>query len=354
MVGFEDRSSPRVRVRRIRGHAVPCPIDPAGIAGPTRGEAYGPGWRRTSRGLYVPATAEAPDVEQRIVEASAVLPWYGGVTGWAALRWLGALWFSGEAADGSVLPVDLATMGCDIRPQQGIRISEERLDPTELMHVDDVSLTTPLRSATFAMRYAAGVRAAVVVADMSMYADLFTSIELVRHYWVHRSYTGNPQMLEAAGLAEENSWSPMETLALRLPWVLDAELPRPLCNRPVFDLEGRHVGTPDLLDEEAGVVGEYDGPVHLAGHRRGVDVRREAAFRRLGLETFVVTAADAGRRDDVVRRMLDARSRARFEAPSTRAWTIEPPPWWTSTDTVAARRALDDDQRSRFLAYRIS
>ncbi len=354
MVALERRPSPQARVRRIRGHAVPAPIDREGLTGPTRGEARGPGWRRTSHGLFVPAEGAVDDVEQRIVEAAAVLPWFGGVTGWAALRWSGALWFSGVAADGSPLPVDLATMGCDIRPQQGISVSEERLDPTELTRVDDLSLTLPLRSATFAMRHAAGVRAAVVVADMAMYADLFSVVELVRHYWVHRSYTGNPQMLEAAGLAEENSWSPQETLSLRLPWVLDAELPRPLCNRPVFDLDGRHIGTPDLLDEEAGVVGEYDGPVHLAGHRRGVDVRREAAFRAVGLETFVVTAADAGHREDVVRRMVEARGRARFAAPSARAWSIEPPPWWTLTDTVAARRALNDDQRSRFLAYRIS
>jgi hypothetical protein len=37
----------------------------------------------------VPADAEQT-TEQRIVEAAAVLPAYGGVTGWAALRWLGA------------------------------------------------------------------------------------------------------------------------------------------------------------------------------------------------------------------------------------------------------------------------
>lgn len=323
------------------------------MAGPTRGEAYGPGWRRTSQGMFVPADELAADVEQRIVEAAVVLPWFGGVTGWAALRWLGALWFSGEATDGAPLPVDLATMGCDVRSQNGIKVHEERLDPTELTLVDDLPLTRPLRSATFAMRHASGVRAAVVIADMAMYADLVSIDELVRHYWIHRGYTGNPQMLKAAGLANENSWSPQETLALRLPWVLDAELPPPWCNRPVFDREGRHIGTPDLLDEEAGVVGEYDGPVHLAGHRRGVDVRREAAFRSAGLETFVVTAADSGHRDDVVRRMTEARSRARFAAPSTRGWTIEPPHWWTLTDTVAARRALDDGQRRRFLAYRI-
>ena len=39
--------------------------------------------------------------------------------------------------------------------------------------------------------------------------------------------------------------------------------PRPLCNVPVFDRFGQHIGTPDLLDPVAGVVGEYDGALHL-------------------------------------------------------------------------------------------
>ena len=49
-------------------------------------------------------------------------------------------------------------------------------------------------------------------------------------------------------------------------------------NRPVFDLHGRHVGTPDLLDVEAGVYGEYDSELHLDGKRRLKDLTREDAF----------------------------------------------------------------------------
>jgi hypothetical protein len=330
-------------------------MDPEGLSGPTRGEAYGPGWRRSSQGLFVPAGESVDDVEQRIVEAAALLPSYGGVTGWAALRWLGALWFSGLAPDATTrLPVELAIMACDIRPQAGVHISEERLDPSELTVVDGLRLTTAMRSVTYAMRHSSGVRSAVVVADMAMYADLVSIQELWAWAAVNPGWTGAPRLREAVGLADENSWSPQETLALRLPWVLDAQLPRPLANRPVFDRDGRHLGTPDLLDEEAGVVGEYDGPLHLAGARRGRDVRREAAFRNVGLETFSVTGADSADPVGVVTRMVQARERARFAAPGRRAWTVEPPAWWIRTDTVARRRALDDDQRRRMLGYRIS
>ena len=68
--------------------------------------------------------------EQRIVEAAAVLPAYGGVTGWAALRWMGAQWMSGLSSDGQTRPVVLVTAGDDIRPQAGIDVSAERLKPT--------------------------------------------------------------------------------------------------------------------------------------------------------------------------------------------------------------------------------
>ena len=76
------------------GTVWPVGIDPWGTDGPTRGSARGPRYRRTSHGLYVPADVERT-VEQRIVEAAALLHGWGGVTGWAALRWLGGYWFDG-------------------------------------------------------------------------------------------------------------------------------------------------------------------------------------------------------------------------------------------------------------------
>jgi hypothetical protein len=301
----------------------------------------------------VPAEVDASLPEQRIVEAAAVLPAYGGVTGWAALRWMGATWFGGLAPDGLTdLPVCLATAGDDIRPRPAIDISAERLDPTELIVVDGLRVTVAVRAVCFEMRYAASVRAAVVAADMAMQADLVSMAELEAFASCLSGWTGIPQCREAIPLINENSWSPRETSHLRLVWVLDAGLPSPLCNVPVFDLAGRHIGTPDILDVKAGVTGEYDGSLHLQGAQRARDVRREEAFRSVGLECFTVLAEDARDREGVVRRMLATRARARFEAPSTRAWTIEKPPWWTPTETVEQRRTLTADQRAYLLGYR--
>ncbi len=96
-----------------------------------------------------------------------MLPAYGGVTGWAALRWMGAQWFTGLGPDGTTpVPVVLVTAGDDIRSQPGIEISAERLAPTRLVDHDGLTVTLAVRSVCFEMRYAVSVRAAVVAVDM--------------------------------------------------------------------------------------------------------------------------------------------------------------------------------------------
>jgi hypothetical protein len=149
-------------------------------------------------------------------------------------------------------------------------------------------------------------------------------------------------------LARENSWSPQES-RLRLLWVLLAGLPEPLCNRPVFDHSGRHIGTPDLLDPVAGVAGEYEGVVHLERRQRGVDVRREQVLRDVGLEVFPVVATDWADEAAIAARIRSAYARAAARPVSSRGWTVEQPSWWVPTDTVARRRALSRSDRAVWL-----
>ncbi len=289
--------------------------------------------------------------EQRIVEAAAILPHYGGVTGWASLRWAGGVWFDGTTAGGDELrAVTLATGYDDVRNQPGVTISQERLNPRDLRVMDGLAVTSHVRSVCFEMRYASSVRAAVQVLDMAAYSDLVSVDEVATYASRHSGWIGIPQCRKALPLANENSWSPRETW-MRLTWVLDAGLPPPLTNRPVFDDQGRHVGTPDLLDLEAGVVGEYDGRLHLQGAQRRRDREREEQFRGLGLEYFTVMAGDSN--GVVVARMLATRDRARFQAADSRPWTIEPPTSWTPTWTVDQRRTLESEQRDRWLATRL-
>lgn len=298
----------------------------------------------------MPRGLDASIPEQRIVEAAAVLPTYGGVTGWASLRWLGAVWFDGLAPDGqTVLPVDLVTAGRDVRSQSGFAVTHERIRPDQLLLHDGLRIADATYSTAFVMRRAVSWREAAVHASMAAYSDVVSRDEVAWHLATENGWEGVPKARKALPYVEENAWSPWE-VRMSLRWQCDCEFPRPLLNRPVFDRHGRHVGTPDLLDPEAGVLGEYNGHLHLEGTQRRKDRDRESAFRQLGLECFTVMAGDSAA--DIERIMREVRRRAAFEAESTRDWTIDPPSWWVPTFTVRQRRDLDDAARERLLRLR--
>jgi len=331
---------------------LPVRVDPTGEHGPTKPQARGRGWRRTSHGLVLPARFAPEPVEQRIVEAAAVLPRDGFVTGWAGLRWLGLRELDGTRG-GARLPVPLLVPNHRIRPQPGFTVSAERMTRADRDVVDGLPVTSAVRSLCFELRYAAGLVAAVTLMDLAAGADLVSRQEA----WDYTAeflgtWTGVEQCRQAIALADENSWSRMET-EMRLLWG-EIGIRRILCNHPVFDLDGRHVGTPDLFDAEAGLVGEYDSELHLEGRRRAQDLRREGAFRRLGLEYVTMVTRDRDDPSDFLRRTLDARYRGLAAAHLPRRWTVVPPAWWTPTVTVTQRRALTDVQRSRFLRRRAS
>ncbi|WP_243061212.1 hypothetical protein [Nocardioides sp. SR21] len=338
-----------------RDAVLPVRVDPSGKVGPTPDQARGPRWRRSSRGLYVPAEVDRTGVSQRIVEAAAVLPddW-GAVTGWAALAWMGGTWFDGTPwGGGPTRPVDLV-IGNNrlIRPQRGIATSEERLLERDVIVVDGLRVTIPARSVCFAMRYARDVWDAVTTLDMACFSDVVSIDEAAAYANTIPGWTGIPLCRdEALALAVENSWSPREP-ALRRAW--RAAMGRvPLrCNVPVFGPGGVHLGTPDLIDPVAGVVGEYDGDLHLVRDRRDRDETRDHEFRAHGLVDVTMLAGDVSSPEPFRRRLTWAYERAAELPPARRRWTLEPPDWWIDTTTVAARRALSESQRQRLLAHR--
>ncbi len=325
----------------------PVRIDPSGVAGPTPGQSRGPRWRKTSHGFYVPSSVSDDVAEQRILEQSVRLPPHGAVTGWAACRLHGAAFFDGLERDGTThRPVPLAIgPDCLIRQDRAVRISRDRLDESEVRTVQGIACAVLARGLFDEMRWAAGAREAVVAMDMASAAEL-VSINTMRAYVVrHPGWRGVGQARAALDLADENSMSPNET-RMRLIWVLDAELPRPLVNQPVFDARGRLLGIADLLDPVAGVVGEYDGAAHRAGRRHRRDVMREDLFRRAGLEYFKVVGLDLADVGLVVDRMLTTRARAKFQPSDERAWTLLPPEDWYDSPFDA----MNLDQRLEYRA----
>lgn len=338
-----------------RDVVVPVRRDPTGETGPTPKAARGPRWRRSSRGLYVPADVDPSKVEQRIVEAAAVLPEdWGAVTGWAALAWMGATWFDGTPwGGGPVRPVDLV-IGNNrlIRPQALIATSEERLHDGEVIVVDGLRVTIPARSVCFEMRYARNVWDAVTTLDMACFNDVVSIDEATAYANTISGWTGIPLCRDdALSLAEENSWSPRET-GMRRAWKLAVGSAMPLCNVPIFGPDGVHLGTPDLFDPVAGVLGEYDGDLHLTRKRRNRDEDREHGFRAHGLECVTMLTDDGPNPSAFARRLRFAYERAAEMPASRKRWTHDPPAWWVDTTTVAARRALSASQRARLLGHR--
>ncbi|MEV5001134.1 hypothetical protein [Nocardioides sp. LML1-1-1.1] len=286
----------------------PCPVDPSGVAGPTRGEAAGPRWRRTSRGRYVPATVDGTRPEQRVVEAYARTDGAGAVTGWAALWLHGAAYFDGAGA-----PVPLVEGRRRLRSTPQVRVLRALLPDDQVLTRRGVRCTVPERALRDHLA-GTGLREAVVAIDMAVAAGI-TSRRRLRGVLPRRWET-------ALDLADEHSASPQET-RLRLVWQLDAGWARPLVNRDVLAEDGRFLGRPDLLDADRGIVGEYAGAVHRDRARHRHDVRREDLFRRAGLEYVEVVGDDLRHPALVVERMEAAAARA---GRLPRRWRLGPAP----------------------------
>lgn len=335
------------------GVAVPVHVDPTGQNGPSpKAVRNRKKWRRVGRGWYVAADVDPARSGQRIVEAMAGLPDSAAVTGWAALGWQGGRWFSGLASDGvTQLPVPIA-LGDQRRTAQrgGLLRSEDWLFDDDVIKVDGLRITVPTRSVTFETRRAPTLLRAVQTIDMAAYDDLVDLEELSTYVDRLVARQGIKLTRRAVPLGRENVWSPQET-AMRLMWEASEPCPVLLCNPPVFDTDGRHLFTPDLLDPVAGVAGEYNGRVHLGDQPFRRDLDKEAAYRQHGIETVTMVSADRFDTDSFSRRLSAAYERARAR-PLTGSWTLDQPEWWVDTSTVGRRRALSPSERAIWLRRR--
>lgn len=321
----------------------PVRVDPDGRAGPKRGTAAGPRWRTSSHGLVVPSAVPLT-VEQRIVEAAARLPSGGMVTGWAALRLAGAAWFDGSGANGArALPVPLLLPhGSRIR-SAGVVVTRTRLalPATEVLHgvpcaPSEVALLHEL------CQMSAPLRAGVAV-DMALAARV---VDLGRL----REEAGRRKLPAAAsyalGRACAECRSPKESEMLQV-WQEDLGFPRPLMNREVLDRSGRLLAVVDLVEEESGTYGEYNGAAHRSRERQRRDEARAAALREVGLEGFVLVAGDS---ESVWRhRMRSARARASWLPASERRWRLGrfvPAPALADPDEAALDAIMVEHHRS--------
>lgn len=313
---YDDRWRPRCTppTNLVR----PVPLDPTGRAGPTRHQARRGRWRRAAYNLYVPADTDRSVVEQRIMEQSARLGPGGAVTGWAALRMWGAAFFDGLAADvRTPLPVPLVG---PTRLSSDRHSTASRAAVGRVWSVAGVPVVTPAPALYAEIIRREELRSAVAAIDMACAAPV-TSLARFGA-WLAARDRPRRLALDALALASERSASPPE-VELRMVWLLDAHWPTPVVNHDVFDLQGRFLGRPDLLDPATGVYGEHDGEMHRTRARHRSDVDRADRLQRHGLEPFVVVAGDGA--DVQLQRMEAALDRARRRPAEDRRWTLDPP-----------------------------
>lgn len=276
-------------------------------------------WAIPHRGVRRPKWDES--TRTRIAAAALLLPPTGAIGGWAAAHLRGVPWHEGARADGTSLPVPLVVPPpAQIRPQSGVWISRSVLYPAEISVVDGVPVTSHARSA-FDLARTGSVAEALGSVDAYLRATGLSQPDLWSEVGRRGRWTGVPQARVVAGLADPRSASPQESW-LRLVW-LQAGLPMPLINAPVFDRDGTFVGKPDLLDPESGLAGEYEGDQHRAdAHQWRSDVGRYRRFERLGLIVVRATAADRRNPGELLAALVRARRRGLARQRSSDGWSL--------------------------------
>ena len=295
--------------------------------GLTRADLRSEQFVRVRHGVHVPAGAPLLDPDVRIAVAAATLPASAVIGGWAAAR-VHELALSVPERDGERLvvfdghehwpPRDrtveplliCAPRTARLTAAPGTRVFRSDLEPEEVVEIGGVRMTSGLRTA-FDVARLRRFESAVVALDRLRALGAFEVEDLRELLRRRRRWRGTVAAARALRASEPGVESPRETV-FRLVWVATG-LGRPRANREVFDGAGRFVARVDLLDEVAGVVGEYDGGHHASAERRSADARRQERLEELGLVVVRVTAADLesrAARDELGRRLAAAYRRA--------------------------------------------
>jgi hypothetical protein len=271
----------------------------------------------------VPSAVPDDLVEQRILETYAAAGDSAVVTGWASLRLQGGGYFDGLAGDGLTrLPVPLAANGGRVRNRDGVVVSRYTVPPDEVIMINGIRCAVAERALFDELRRLRGPRERTVAIDMACAAQLTSIHRMNRYLLIRRWYRDVRTVKPSLNLADERCWSPQEAW-FRMIWEVDAGWGHPLSNREVFNLDGRLVGVPDLLDPGRGIVGEFAGEHHRNKEQHASDVARAADFRAVGLEYVEVVGRDVRNRWVVVRRLKEAEQRAGL---LPKAWVLGPKP----------------------------
>ncbi|HVQ99845.1 MAG TPA: hypothetical protein VMS16_13730 [Mycobacterium sp.] len=244
------------------------------------------------RDVYVPRDCE-PALGDRIVGAWLWSRRRAVIAGKAAAALHGAAWIDANT------PIELITKSS--RPQGGLIVRDEQLDPAEVTLVRRVPVTTVARTAFDLGRYLPRGEG-VARLDALMRAMPFSVDDVRALAQRHNGARGLRRLRAALPLVEGGAASPKETW-LRL-LLHDAGLPRPVVQLPLI-LRQRLVAVFDLGWEEYKVAAEYDGDYHRSDRRRFVkDIDKLAIAEGQGW--IVIRVVSEHRPQDIVSRIYHA------------------------------------------------
>jgi hypothetical protein len=196
------------------------------------------------------------------------------VTGVAASAMHGAEWVDADT------PIELIYPHTHACPPAGIVARNERIAEDEITVIDGTLVATIARTALDLGRHQTR-RQAIARLDALMRAAPFSNEEVLLLAKRYRGARGVKRLKEAMPLVDGGAASPRETW-LRLLYV-DAGLPPPRTQIPIFDVDGTLLRTVDMGWEEYKVLSEYDGDQHRTDRPQYVkDMRVIPKIERLG------------------------------------------------------------------------
>jgi hypothetical protein len=191
------------------------------------------------------------------------------------------------------------------RPAPGVQVWEESIEADEISMIDGIRVTTPARTALdLARRCPTDIAVAAVDALAQAVEVKPVDIELLVERY--RGRRGMKAARAALALVDGGAQSPKETW-LRL-LLVRAGFPRP---QTQIAVRNEWVWPEAYLDmgwEDIKVAVEYDGDQHRTSRTQYVkDIRRLELLEHMGWIVVRIIAED--RRDDIIRRVHDARAR---------------------------------------------
>ncbi|MEX5721170.1 hypothetical protein [Geodermatophilus maliterrae] len=265
----------------------------------TRGQLRKRSYRRLTQGVY--ADPGLPfDHRLRCRGVALLLPAGAAIGGQSAAAWYGAP-FAG--------PTDAVTVVCPEevrwRGPREVRVHHTVLQPGDVIPVDDLPITTPLRTAWDVMALEP-LTTAVAALDAMVRAEEVSVADLVAMADHGAGRWGVSRVRRAVPLVEPRAESAPES-RLRVVLVLAGLQPV-----PQFEVleRGRFVARVDLAFPDVRLAIEYEGAHHFVGDQIAQDDERLERLRMAGWRVIRVSAADMRDLEALLARIRSALAKA--------------------------------------------